>query len=103
MTASFSVPSCYTQAVKDPNWRDAMIQELNALIQAGTWEFVPRDKAQNIVGCKWVFRVKQKSDGSIDRYKARLVAKGYHQRPGIDYFETFLPVVKPTTFSTKKV
>lgn len=92
-----SVPTSYSQAIKTPQWREAMIQELNALLQTGTWELVPRTKAQNIVGCKWVFRIKYKSDGTIDRYKARLVAKGYHQRPGIDYFETFSPVVKPTT------
>lgn len=67
------------------------------MIQTGTWELVPRSKAQNVVDCKWVFRVKQRSDGSIERYKARLVAKGYHQRLEIDYFGTFSPIVKPIT------
>ncbi|OMP03277.1 Reverse transcriptase, RNA-dependent DNA polymerase [Corchorus capsularis] len=90
-------PTCVSQALKDEKWCVAMSEEINALLRNNTWELVPKSDAQNLVGCKWVFRIKRNPDGSVSRYKARLVAKGFNQRPGIDYTGTFSPVVKPTT------
>lgn len=74
-----------------------MSAEFNALVHNGTWELVPSTAAQNIVGCKWIFRIKRLPDGSVDTYKARLVAKGFHQRPDVDYHDTFSHVIKPAT------
>ena len=71
-----------------------MFKEMNALRKNGTWEIVEAPKDQKIVGCKWVFTIKSKADGSVERYKARLVAKGFTHTYGIDYQETFAPVAK---------
>jgi hypothetical protein len=92
--------SCVSQALRDPHWRRAMSEELTALMRHGTWALVSPPKHCNPIGCKWVFRVKGKADGSIDRFKARLVVKGFNQRPGLDYKDTFSPVVKPATIRT---
>lgn len=99
MQASVSAgePTSLDAALGDKNWRAAMDSEVQALARNHTWHLVPHPKGKNIVGCKWVYKVKQKADGSIDRYKARLVAKGFKQRYGVDYEETFSPVVKAAT------
>ena len=91
------VPSTYLQASKYSHWRAAMQDEFNALQHTGTWTLVPPSPSHNLVGCKWVFRIKRKHDGSVDRYKARLVAKGYNQHEGVDFSDTFCPVAKPVT------
>jgi len=90
-------PTAYAQALKNPKWHQAMSEEFNALIRIGTWKLIPFTSCQNVVGCKWIFHTKHNSDDSDDRHKARLVAKGFHQRPSVDYYDTFSPVIKPTT------
>ena len=75
---SLSEPTCYSSVVKVPQWHEAMNTKFDALLKNQTWTLVPSTQAHNLVGCKWVFRVKRQADGSIERYKARLVAKGFH-------------------------
>jgi hypothetical protein len=85
------VPRNIQRALKEQDWRLAVFEEMNALRKNSTWDIVETPKDQKIVGCKWVFTIKSKANGSAERYKARLVAKGFTQTYGIDYQETFAP------------
>ena len=88
------VPRNIQEALDDPNWKLAVMEEMNALRRSGTWKIVDLPKDKKTVGCKWVFTIKCNADGSVERYKARLVAKGFTQTYGIDNQETFASVAK---------
>mgnify|MGYP000878006791 CR=1 FL=1 len=74
-----------------------MRAEYDALINNNTWELVKRDVSQKVIKNKWVFRIKYGPNGKVSKYKVRLIAKGFHQTAGVDYFNTFSPVVKAAT------
>ncbi|MDV3143325.1 MAG: reverse transcriptase domain-containing protein, partial [Sweet potato little leaf phytoplasma] len=90
-------PQFYHQALSFAHWKDAMKAELNAMETNNTWDVVPLPSNKHTIGCKWIYKVKHRADGSIERYKTRLVAKGYTQQEGLDFIETFSPVAKLVT------
>lgn len=94
------IPKSVHAALRDVNWLTAMHDEFSALMVNRTWTLVPRPPGAKIVTGKWLFRHKLKEDGSLERYKARWVVRGFSQRPGVDFDETFSPVVKAATVRT---
>ena len=75
-------------------WRKATDSEYESLLKNETWTLVPLPDNKHAIGSKWVFKVKHRADGTVDRFKARLVAQGYSQQPGVDYNEVFAPVTR---------
>jgi hypothetical protein len=98
-------PKTFKEAMASPDadkWYEAMVTEMQAHVENGTWELVELPRGRKAIGSKWVFKIKRAADGSVDRYKARLVAKGFSQRPGIDsglLCMRFLPLLLLRTWS----
>ena len=87
-------PKSIKEALKDPDWIQAMQEELHQFERNKVWKLVPRPKNKNIIGTRWVFRNKLDDIGAVARNKDRLVAQGYRQEEGIDYDDTFAPVAR---------
>ena len=103
LTAENEEPQCMKNALNGKNsreWKEALDAEYSSLINNETWELVPPPLDANIVGSKWVLKVKRDANGNINRYKARLVAQGYSQTQGIDYEEVFSPVARYSSIRT---
>ncbi|KAL1194230.1 Retrovirus-related Pol polyprotein from transposon RE1 [Cardamine amara subsp. amara] len=93
-------PTTFRQAVAEERWRKAMQHEIDALEKNKTWELTTLPVGKKVIGCKWVFKIKYRADGTIERFKARLVVLGNRQKEGVDYKETFAPVVRMSTVRT---
>ena len=92
--SNIEIPRSIREALENPDWGQAVDDEIRVLKKNGTWKLLDLPKGKQPVGCKWIFTVKYKSDGRVERYKTRLVAKGFTQAYGIDYQETFAHVAK---------
>lgn len=92
-----SEPNSVQDALKNPAWKQAMNLEMKALFDNDTWSLVDLSLGCKSIGCKWIFRVKYNSDGTVERFKNRLVAKEYSQWESLDFHETFSPIVKMVT------
>ena len=96
-------PGTFEEAFGSPHakeWKLAADSEYQSLIDNDTWDLVELPQRRTAVGCKWIFKVKYNGEGKVERFKSRLVAKGYSQRHGIDYEETFSPVVRFSSIQT---
>ncbi|RVW17830.1 Retrovirus-related Pol polyprotein from transposon TNT 1-94 [Vitis vinifera] len=91
------VPNTIQEAFKISEWKKAVQDEIDALEKNRTWTITDLPVGKRPVGCKWIFTIKYKADGSVERFKARLVARGFTQSYRIDYQETFAPVAKLNT------
>ena len=80
-----SEPMRFADAIQHPKWQEAMNEELMGIEKNNTWQLTDLPKGHKAIDVKWVYKIKVKANGEIDRYKARLVAKGFEQREGYDY------------------
>lgn len=87
-------PNSYNESCESPEWKKAIDAKIAALEVNNTWILSDLPLGKQVVGCKWVYKIKYSANGSVERYKTRLIAKGYTQQEGLDYHETFSSMVK---------
>ena len=94
MVKQQETPRNYKEAKDNEEWMKAMRAEYEALINNNTWTLTELPTGRTAISSKWTYRIKYNSDGTIAKYKARLVARGFTQQEGVDFNETFAPVIK---------
>jgi hypothetical protein len=94
---AYTEPTSFVEASGHKEWQEVMINEYDSVLANGTWNLADCPHDVKPIGCKWVYRLKYKPNGKIDKYTTRLVAKGFSQWEGIDYEETFAPTTKWNT------
>jgi hypothetical protein len=90
-------PSSFEEADKLQVWKDAMLEEYVSILKNNVWDIVSRPKDKSVVSSKWFYKIKHAADGSVEKFKAIFVARGFTQKEGIDYEETFAPIVRYTS------
>lgn len=90
-------PFSYSQVASVPAWQDAIRKEFEVLDSNHTWDIVSLPLGKNSIGCKWIYKIKYKADGSIERYKASLVIRRDTKVEGVDFTKIFSPVIKMST------
>ncbi|WMV55478.1 hypothetical protein MTR67_048863 [Solanum verrucosum] len=79
------------------NWKEAVNSEIKSILSNHTWELTDLPSGNKLLGSKWIFKRAMKADGTIDKYMARLVVKGYRKKKGLDYFDTYSPIIRITS------
>lgn len=97
LLAGIDEPVCYSQAIKEQHWKEAMDCEISAIEQNQTWKLTDLPPGHHAIGLKWVYKTKRDTNGEVLKHKARLVAKGYVQKFGVDFDEVFAPVTRMET------
>jgi hypothetical protein len=94
---SYVETSSFEEEDKLQVWKDSMLEEYMSIIKNNVWDIVPRPKDKSMVSSKWIYKIKHATDGSVENLKAIFLARGFTQKEGINYEETFSPVVRYTS------
>ncbi|XP_023737401.1 uncharacterized mitochondrial protein AtMg00820-like [Lactuca sativa] len=93
-------PKTYQEAIESHDgafWKEAIDDEMSSILENNTWVLSDLPLGSKHLGCKWIFKKKMNVNGTINKFKSRLVIQGFRQKPGIDYFDTYVPIARIST------